>query len=261
MRNPTRHDLGWLPVTIKPNRRGAICDMQICICLKKYGAKLHHLTETTNIFAIFFVTLCIKLFLKHTPMLTYNNHMKRLVLPEYGRHIQNMLDHCLSIADREERTRCARSIVDAMSILFPGQGDPKAQRRKLWDHLAIMSNFELDVDLPLELVDRAQFDEKPEPVALGSGHALRKVYGCHLEMMVAEAAKMEPGEERDALVVLLANHMKKLRLSITPEGVDDEKVFEDLYEMTEGVINIAPGQMRLHEFNIVPVPGKKKKKK
>ena len=62
-------------------------------------------------------------------MLTYNNHMKQLVLPEYGRNIQNMLDHCLTIEDKDERTRCARSIVDAMSILFPSQGDQKANRR------------------------------------------------------------------------------------------------------------------------------------
>ena len=84
-------------------------------------------------------------------MLTYKNHLKTLVLPEYGRNIQNMVDHCLTIEDRDERTRCARSIIDAMSILFPAQGDRQAARRKLWDHLAIMSGFELDVDLPFAL--------------------------------------------------------------------------------------------------------------
>lgn len=194
-------------------------------------------------------------------MLTYNNHLKRLVLPEYGRNIQNMLDHCLTIDDRAERTRCARSIVDAMSILFPAQGDPRAQRRKLWDHLAIMSDFQLDVDLPFELVRPEEFASTPEPVQPGSGHANRRVYGCHLEMMVAEAAKMEPGEERDALITLLANHMKKLQLAINPEGVDDVKIFSDLYEMTGGAINIQPGELRLHEFTIAPMPGKKKKKK
>ncbi|MBJ2187446.1 MAG: DUF4290 domain-containing protein [Muribaculaceae bacterium] len=194
-------------------------------------------------------------------MLTYNNHMKQLVLPEYGRNIQNMLDHCLTIEDKDERTRCARSIVDAMSILFPSQGDQKANRRKLWDHLAIMSDFKLDIDLPFELVKPEEFDKVPEPVALGSGHARRRVYGCHLELMVQEAAKMEPGEERDALVILLANHMKKLMLAVNPEGVDDEKIFSDLYEMTDGAIRLDPADVQLHEFKIAPVPGKKKKKK
>lgn len=194
-------------------------------------------------------------------MLTYNKHLKPLILPEYGRNIQNMLDRCLSIEDREERTRCARSIVDAMSILFPAQGDQKVYRRKLWDHLAIMSGFTLDVDLPFEMVRPEEFDTHPEPVAPGSGHALRRVYGCHLELMVAEAAKMEPGEERNALIFLLANHMKKLMLAVNPEGVDDEKIFSDLYDMTDGAIRLDPTVMRLHDFKIAPVPGKKKKKK
>lgn len=194
-------------------------------------------------------------------MLTYNNHLKTLSLPEYGRNVQNMLDHCLQIEDREERTRCARSIVDAMCILFPTQGSPAAQRRKLWDHLAIMSDFKLDVDLPFELVRPEEFASEPDPVALGSGHAVHRVYGCLLENMVNEAAQMEPGEERDVLVALLANHMKKLQLAVNPEGVDDEKIFKDLYVMTKGVINIAPDELRLHEFTVAPVPGKKKKKK
>lgn len=187
--------------------------------------------------------------------------MKPLVLPEYGRNIQSMLDHCLTIEDRDERTRCARSIVDAMCILFPSQTDQKAYRRKLWDHLAIMSDFKLDVDLPFELVKPEEFEQTPEPVALGSGHANRRVYGCHLELMLAEAAKMEPGDERDALVYLLADHMKKMALAVSPEGVDDEKIFKDIYEMTDGAIRLDPSQVQLHDFQIVAPVGKKKKKK
>ena len=187
--------------------------------------------------------------------------MKPLVLPEYGRNIQSMLDHCLTIEDREERTRCARSIVDAMCVLFPSQTDQQVYRRKLWDHLAIMSGFKLDVDLPFELVKPEEFEQTPEPVALGSGHANRRVYGCHLELMLAEAARMGPGEERDELVYLLADHMKKMALAVSPEGVDDEKIFKDIYEMTDGVIRIDPSQMHLHDFQIIAPAGKKKKKK
>ena len=187
--------------------------------------------------------------------------MKPLVLPEYGRNIQSMLDHCLTIEDRDERTRCARSIVDAMCILFPSQTDQKVYRRKLWDHLAIMSDFKLDVDLPFELAKPEEFEQTPEPVALGSGHANRRVYGCHLELMLAEAAKMEAGDERDALVYLLADHMKKMALAVSPEGVDDEKIFKDIYEMTDGAIRLDPSQIQLHDFQIVASAGKKKKKK
>lgn len=194
-------------------------------------------------------------------MLTYNTKRNQLILPEYGRNFQNMLDHCLQIEDREERTLCARSIIDAMSVIFQPQGDKYLHRLKLWNHLAMMSDYRLDVDLPFELVRPDEFEHKPEVVAHGSGQAKRKVYGCHLELMVSEAAKMPEGEERDELIFLLANQMKKLLLAINPEGVEDEKVFRDLYDMTEGKIRIYPEDMKLHEFKLPPSPGKKKKKK
>lgn len=194
-------------------------------------------------------------------MLTYNKHRKPIALPEYGRNFQNMLDHCMSIEDRAERTLCARSIIDSMSVLFQPQGDKYLHRLKLWNHLAMMSDYQLDVDLPFELVRPEEFEKMPEPVAPGSGQAKRKVYGCHLELMVSEAAKMPEGDERDELVYLLANQMKKLLLAVNPEGVEDDKVFRDLYEMTEGRINIRPGMVALHEFKLPPAQSKKKKKK
>lgn len=194
-------------------------------------------------------------------MLTYNTHRPAITLPQYGRNIQNMLDKCLTIEDRAERTLCARSIVDAMSVLFPPQADKNLHRLRLWNHLAIMSNFTLDVDIPFELARPEGFEERPEAVTPGSGSAKRKVYGCHLELMVAEAAKMPEGEERDSLIYLLANHMKKLLLAINPEGVDDEKVFRDLYEMSSGMIRIAPEDYQLLDYTIAPAAGKKKKKK
>lgn len=96
-------------------------------------------------------------------MLTYTNRLKKLILPEYGRNIQNMVDYCTAIEDRDERNICAATIVDAMQTLFPATGDAEEYRRKLWDHLAIMSNFMLDVDYPYELVDRRVFGDKPDP--------------------------------------------------------------------------------------------------
>ncbi len=187
--------------------------------------------------------------------------MKDLVLPEYGRNIQNMVDFCLTIEDRDERTRCARSIVDAMAILFPAQGDQQAYRRKLWDHLAIISNFKLDVDLPFELVKPEAFEEVPLPVSDGTNLINRRHYGHNIEAMVAQAAKMPVGEERDELVLLLANHMKKLQLAINPEGVDDAKIFKDLLEMSSGEIRLDVETVQLLDFKIAPSVSKKKRKK
>lgn len=194
-------------------------------------------------------------------MLTYKNHLKTLVLTEYGRNIQNMVDHCLTIEDRDERTRCARSIIDAMSILFPAQGDRQAARRKLWDHLAIMSGFELDVDLPFELLHSETLAEAPAPLTPGNHRIYRRHYGYNLEVMVRAAADMPQGPERDRLVTLLANHMKKQLLAVNPDGVEDVKIFKDLYEMTDGAIHLDPATTRLHEFKIIAPPKTKKKRK
>ncbi len=195
-------------------------------------------------------------------MLTYKNHLKDLVLPEYGRNIQNMVDFCLTIEDKQERTHCARSIIDAMEILFPSQGDRQAYRRKLWDHLAMISDFKLDVDLPFEITKPEEFNNAPQPVSEGTNSISRRQYGHHIDAMIKSASQMESGEERDELVLLLANHMKKLMLTTNPEGVDDVKIFKDLYEMSNGAIRLDPETTKLHEFHIMPTQnGKKKRKK
>ena len=197
-------------------------------------------------------------------MLTYNNHLKPLVLPEYGRNIQNMVDYCLTIEDREERTRCANTIVTAMYTLFPpAQGtDPAEYRRKLWDQVAMMSDFRLDVDVPFELVRPDVFGTLPDPVATAYPRDFRfRHYGLYVQQLIETAAAMEESEARDALVYLIANHMKKLQLAVNKDGVEDEKIFKDLRMMSHGAINPDPATVRLHDFKIAPTPAGKKKKK
>lgn len=195
-------------------------------------------------------------------MLTYTTQLKKLVLPEYGRNIQRMVDHCLTIEDRYERTRCAATIVKTMEALFPIQGNADAYRRKLWDHLAIMSDFALDVDVPFELVGRNTLDDQPEPLTYDQGPLDQRHYGLLLQRSIQAASEMPEGEERDALVMLIANHMKKLMLAINPDGVEDEKVLKDLRFLSNGAINLNPAEVTLHEFKAAPAPaGKKKKKK
>lgn len=194
-------------------------------------------------------------------MLTYNTQLKPLVLPEYGRNIQRMVDHCLTIADRDERSHCARSIIRSMGNLFPELRDPETNNRKLWDHLVIMSGFKLDVDFPCEVITAEALSTKPEPLALDNSAVRYRHYGRMLPAMIDKAAAMEPGEERDALVLYLADHMKKLMLQVNKDGVEDEKIFKDLYEMSDGRIALYPENVKLHNFQEAPVQGKKKKKK
>ena len=196
-------------------------------------------------------------------MLTYNTRQKRLVLPEYGRNIQSMVDYCLTIPDRDERTRCAYSIVASMSNLFPELRNNPDERHKLWDHLAIMSGFALDIDYPCEVVSKDTLITRPEKVPY-TLHTIRyRHYGKDVERLIEAASKMEEGPERLELIRLIANHMKKLMLNVNRDGVDDAKVFADLAEMSHGMIRIHPDEMRLHQFKMAAAPttGKKKKRK
>lgn len=154
-------------------------------------------------------------------MLTYTNRLKKLILPQYGRNIQNMVDYCLTIEDRDERNECAAAIIDAMRVLFPPTGDAMEYERKLWDHLIIMSDFTLDVDSPFESVAPETFDEGPDPVPLERPGSLPfRHYGKLIPALIETACAMEDGDERDALITLVANQMKKTLLAANPEVED-----------------------------------------
>jgi len=196
-------------------------------------------------------------------MLTYNTQLKRLILPEYGRNIQQMVDHCLTIENREERTKCAFSIINCMAKLFPKIREEEDYQHKLWDHLAIMSDFNLDIDYPVEVVKAENLGSLPEKVPYTAEHIRYRHYGKGLERMIEKAVSMEDGLERDELVLLIANHMKKRLLAVNADGVEDAKVFKDLAEYSHGEIRLSPETTRLHEFKIVApaATGKKKKKR
>ncbi len=196
-------------------------------------------------------------------MLKYNTQLKRLVLPEYGRNIQQMVDHCLTLQDREERTRCAYSIINTMGNLFPLLRDAEDFKHKLWDHLAIMADFKLDIDYPYEVIKPENLNTLPEKIEYTNSPIRYRHYGKSIELMIAKASIMEPGEERDALISFIAHHMKKLMLAVNKDGVDDAKILKDLYEYSRGAIKLDPETYHLHEFKEAPTPatGKKKKKK
>ena len=195
-------------------------------------------------------------------MLTYNTHLKKLVLPEYGRNIQRMVDYCLTLEDRDERNHCAGAIVRAMGNLFPELRAPE-NAHKLWDHLAIMSDFKLDIDYPCDVIREDDLHTLPERVSYTTGSPRYRHYGRILQQLIRKASDMEPSPERDAVIMLIANHMKKQMLAVNPDGVEDVKIFNDLAELSRGAIRLDPDSVRLHRFSEAPVPvtGKKKKKK
>ncbi|MBQ4139165.1 MAG: DUF4290 domain-containing protein, partial [Muribaculaceae bacterium] len=161
-------------------------------------------------------------------MFQYNSQLKKLALPEYGRNIQQMVDYCCTIEDREERTKCAYSIIATMGNLFPQLRDEPDYAHKLWDHLAIMSDFKLDIDFPFEVVKAETLDTKPDPMPYKLERIKMRHYGKLIERMIERAVEYPDGEEKDALIMLIANHMKKQIFQINKEDVDDEKIFNDL---------------------------------
>lgn len=193
-------------------------------------------------------------------MLTYNTHLKDLTMPEYGRIVQSMVDRCMAIEDRAERNACAAAIVRTMGVLFPDSRNDD-ESLTFWNHLAVMSDFKLDIDWPEGVTLDAATSEHPEPVPYDTCNFRSRTYGARTEFMLQTAAEMEPSDERTALITLIANQMKKTLLAINKDDDPDQRIFHDMYELTGGRIRIDSSTIPLHDYNVIVPAGKKKKKK
>lgn len=177
----------------------------------------------------------------------YNTEVKRLILPEYGRNIQNMVDYCLTIEDREERKRCANSIINIMGNMFPHLRDVNDFKHILWDHLAVMADFKLDIDYPYDIVKKENLYARPPRIPYNNQRIRYRHYGKTMELLVRKATELEDGKEKDQLIKMLANHMKKSFLTWNKESVDDRKIFKDLDELSEGKIILNEEEYKLTE--------------
>ena len=175
----------------------------------------------------------------------YNTQRKKMELPEYGRSVQNMVDHALTIEDREERQRCANTIVNIMGGMFPHLRDVPDFKHKLWDHLAIMADFKLDIDYPFEIVKKEDLVVKPEKLAYPNADFRYRHYGRFLEGMVKKAVGIEDEEEKKQLINLLAIQMKKDLNNWNKEGIEDQKIVDDLREYSNGAIDLKVEDLRL----------------
>jgi hypothetical protein len=185
--------------------------------------------------------------------LDYNTQLKRMDLPEYGRNIQRMVDYALTLEDKEERAKCAQTIISIMGNLFPHLRDVPDFKHKLWDHLAIMADFKLDIDYPYEIIRKENLYSKPEVVPYDSQRIKVKHYGKLVEGLIEKAVEMEEGPERTRLVELLANHMKKSILAWNREAVEDEKIFDDLRQLSGGRIDVNADTIRLMDSREIVV--------
>lgn len=199
---------------------------------------------------------------KNIKFLPYNTGMPKMRLSEYGRNIQNMVDYCCEIPDREERTACAYGIVEVMRTLFPQNIGENGSLDTFWDHLNIMSGFRLDIDFPVEVVTAEEMNVKPQKLPYPTSPMRARHYGRSLEAMIKIVADMEESAERDELISMCAHQMKKMLMAHNPEAVSDAKVLADLCEFSDGKINLDPSTYQLREFqDITPAKAKKGKKK
>lgn len=185
-------------------------------------------------------------------------------MPEYGRQVQQMVDYCLTLENRDERNVCARTIVDTICRLNPQLRNNPEWRAKLWDHLAIMSDFKLDIDYPSEPMSPEALSARPGKVEIPQHRFSKRIYGANILKMIEAATAMDPDSpDRREFELLIANHMKKLQVSENPEVATDKRIFSDLAELSGGQILFNQEETRLREFEIAEAPayGKKKHRK
>jgi len=170
--------------------------------------------------------------------LEYNAERPHLIIPEYGRHLQKLIDQATEIEDRVERNKAAKYIISVMGSLNPHLRDVPDFQHKLWDQIFIMSDFKLDVDSPYPVPSREMLQQKPERLDYPQNFPKYRFYGNNIKYMIDVANKWEDGELKSALVIVIANHMKKSYLSWNKDTVKDDVIFEHLYELSGGKINM-----------------------
>ena len=187
----------------------------------------------------------------------YNTQRKRMALPEYGRNVQKMVDHIKTIQDRDERNRAAKTIIQIMGNLNPQIRDIGDFKHKLWDHLALIADFDLDIDSPFSPPEPAKFVEKPKLIPYRQGDIRYLHYGRIIELMIDAASEMEDGEEKEYLTNLIVNQMKKSYITWNRAQVSDEVIIGDLKLLSAGKLKITEG-VKILEVKDLLAPSRRK---
>ena len=162
----------------------------------------------------------------------YNTARGHIIIPEYGRNIQKMVDYAITIEDREKRTKTAKIIITSMAQMNPSIKDTIDYTRVLWDHLYIISDFKLEVDSPFPPPTREVLNRKPDKLNYSNKKITLRHYGRHIINIIGKAIDYEEGEEKQALVLAIANQMKKSYLKWNRESVNDVTIAKHLFELS-----------------------------
>ena len=170
--------------------------------------------------------------------LEYNTEREHLIIPEYGRHMQKMINYAKTRETKEERNKVAKGIIAVMGNMQPHLRDVPDFQHKLWDQLFIMSNFELDADSPYEIPTKEIYEERPEILEYPQNFPKYRFYGNNIKTMIDVANTWEEGELKEALLYTIANHMKKCFLNWNKDKVEDDVIYDHLFELSGGKINL-----------------------
>ena len=193
--------------------------------------------------------------------LDYNTHRDKLLMPEYGREIQKMVDYAVSLTDKSERQSCAQEIIRMMETKVPELRDNADFEQTLWDHLYLMSHKALDIEWPFDVTAAEKLENKPNAVPLPKEGMRLRHYGKLLEQLFEKLKTMPEGEERDALAFYTANQMKRNLMTWGHGSMSDEKVADDMARFTDGVIQLDLSTLKLDKVTPIEEPKPKKKKK
>lgn len=171
--------------------------------------------------------------------LEYNAERPHLIIPEYGRHLQKLIEQAVALENKEDRNKAAKYIISVMGSLNPHLRDVPDFQHKLWDQLFIMSDFKIDVDSPYPLPNREILNQKPGTLEYPQNFPKYRFYGNNITYMINVANSWEDGEMKNALIMVIANHMKKSFLSWNKDTVEDNVIFEHLLELSGGRINLS----------------------
>lgn len=185
----------------------------------------------------------------------YNTSRNKLIIAEYGRNVQKMVEYALTIEDDEKRNALAKRIVSVMTSINTSTGNFNDIEHKIWDHLFIISDYKLKVEAPYPMPDKDEVKVKPHVIEYNDGRIRNRSYGRNLENMINKAIAYEEGEEKEALVALLANNLKKAYLLWNSDSVDDAQILKDLERMSDGKLKLPEDYVFPSNFDLV---GKKK---
>lgn len=184
-----------------------------------------------------------------TCKLLYNTERVKLYIPEYGRNVQKMVDYIKTIEDREKRNEQAKAVIKVMEILNPAVHLLEDFEHKLWDHLFIISGFDLDVDAPYPMPEPESLTEIPRPIPIQKSPVKAAHYGRNIENMIDLIASHEEGEAKLAMMRTLAGYMKQQYLIWNKDTVADETIYKDMEQLSDGRI-VVPEELKTAKIEL-----------